>query len=33
MTAESPALTFLPKAGLSGDAIRRILTRADGGAF
>ena len=32
MIADSPALSFLSKAGLSGDAIRRILTHADGGA-
>ena len=32
MIAESPALSFLPKAGLSGAAIRGILTRASGGA-
>jgi DNA-binding NarL/FixJ family response regulator len=31
MIADSPALSFLPKASLSGDAIRGILTRADGG--
>jgi CheY-like chemotaxis protein len=30
MIADSPALSFLPKAGLSGAAIRGILTRADG---
>lgn len=30
MIAESPALSFLPKAGLSGAAIRGILTRAGG---
>ena len=32
MIADSPALAFLPKAGLSGAAIRGILTRAGGGA-
>ena len=32
MIADSPALSFLPKAGLSGDAIRGILTGANGGA-
>lgn len=32
MIADSPALSFLPKAGLSGDAILGILARADGGA-
>ena len=31
MIADSPALSFLPKASLSGDAIRGILTRAGGG--
>jgi len=30
MIADSPALSFLPKAGLSGAAIRGILTRAGG---
>jgi hypothetical protein len=32
MIAESPALSFLPKAGLSGAAIRGILTRGGRGA-
>ena len=32
MIADSPALSFLPKAGLSGAAIRGILTRAGGEA-
>jgi CheY-like chemotaxis protein len=31
MIADSPALAFLPKAGLSAAAIRGILTRAGGG--
>jgi CheY-like chemotaxis protein len=32
MIADSPALSFLPKAGLSGTAIRGILARAGGPA-
>jgi two-component system, NarL family, nitrate/nitrite response regulator NarL len=30
MIADSPAVSFLPKAGLSGTAIRSILSRAGG---
>jgi len=32
MIADSPAVAFLPKAGLSAAAIRGVLTRAGGGA-